>query len=160
METLNREQLIINRDLSLEESYAIFDFIFENKKAILTNQDNFSILLSGLCDDSEELSYTSDILNLIRDYQEIFGIQKYIVEILQNIYYVIPHGMHWSTHLLIDIFVIIEKEKYLEWENIVVNLNSEQKFLLYSNLLFIESDSDYGMNKNTTFKRMLYILGQ
>lgn len=95
----------------------------------MTNTDNFSILLGGLCDDSEELSYTSDILNLIRDYQGMFEIQKYIVKkILQNIYYVTPHGMYWSTHLLIDLFVIMEKEKHLEWENVVVNLNSEKKF--------------------------------
>jgi hypothetical protein len=158
METLNRESLILNRDLAVEENYVIFDFIFENKNLILSNQDNFSVLISGLYDDSDELSYTSNLLNLVREYQEIFGTQKYILEILQNIHYAIPHGIYWSTHLLIDILTIIEKDAKMKWEHIVEKLNAEQKELLLSNLLFIKSDSDYEMTENKTMRKMLSIL--
>jgi hypothetical protein len=155
METLNRENLILNRDLAVEENYALFDYIFENKTVILSNRDNLSILLSGLTDSSDEFSYTSELLDLVRDFQVVLGTETYISEIFRNIEYVLPHGSHWYLHLLMDIISFIEKENIQSWEISINSINNTQKQMLEGILLYLKSELIYEMSENETLNRML-----
>jgi hypothetical protein len=155
METLNREQLILNRDLTVEENYTLFDYIFENKAVILSNRNNLSILLSGLTDSSDEFSYTSELLDLVRDFQAVLGTEVYITEIFRNIEYVLPQGSHWYLHLIMDIISFIEKEDIQSLEISINSINNTQKKMLEGILLYLKSESIYEMSENETLNRML-----
>ncbi len=155
---LNRTLIIQNRNLSSEENFIFFDSILQNQKLVLSHKENLSILLSGLTDFSEEFTYTSELLDLIRDFKSVLEIERYIFEIFQNIEYVLPHGKHWYIHLLIDVINLFENGNNILWRNQLRGLSENRKTLLIEVLLNLKSDVDYKMEKNATVEEMLLFL--
>lgn len=129
-----------SRKLEKDSDFDFFEKLIDEQNNLTYTTQVLKKLFYGLYDDSTYPVLTSNLLDLIRSFENILKTENYVKSLFENCNIMLPHAKYWLSLLLMD---VLKMSNYTILVNNIKLLSKNKQIILKEQLILLKNDTDW-----------------